>query len=170
MAEFATPLSGREVVHAVQRESAEIGSDAQVPAFQQEGGFEDESELMDEITKSGRILAYGFPSQSFELTLFAADDQGQRDIREAKRKREMLKVWEIETKENSDGEYNALFAWVLVETVGRTSAADGFVEFETTFQVFGEAVEDVLTELPPGIEEALYEFEKPGDTGTETTT
>lgn len=155
------PTSGIDLLYLVQRANDTNG--ALVPGLQTEGTHTDENELMDEQTKSGRVLAYGNDTESFEITLFAVrGDEGQKAIEDAKRNKEELKVWEVDTKKNTNESYDARFAYCLVESIEKENASDGFVEMSVTLQVRGTSQKGELTDLPAGaVEAAQYQFEQP---------
>ncbi|CDQ22570.1 phage major tail protein, TP901-1 family [Halobacillus karajensis] len=164
---MAQPTSGKDIIYLVQAINDVNG--ALVPGFQTEGTFSSENELMDEQTKQGRVLAYGNDSESFEITLYALrGDEGQTAIKDAKKNKEELKVWEADVVENSNTAYDARFAYCLIESYEESNASDGFVEMSVTLQVRGASQEGELTSLPAGaIDAAQYQFEQP-DTGTAT--
>lgn len=155
------PTSGKDIIYLVQ--AANDTNGAIVPGFQTEGTFSSENELMDEQTKQGRVLAYGNDSESFEITLYALrGDEGQKAIKDAKKNKEELKVWEADVKENTNTAYDARFAYCLVESLEESNASDGFVEMSVTLQVRGASQEGELTSLPTGaLDAAQYTFEEP---------
>lgn len=158
------PASGKDFLYLVQGISDTNG--AIVPAFQTEGEHSDENELMEAQTKQGRALAYGNDAESFELTLLMKrGDAGQNAIKNAKKNKEQLKVWEVDVVQNSNTAYDARFAYCLVESIGSPKGAEDFVEISVTLQVIGSSQEGELTTLPDGaVEAAQYQFEEP-DTG-----
>ncbi len=161
------PISGKNIVYLVQAINDTSG--AIVPGFQTEGTFSSENELMDEQTKQGRVLAYGNDTESFEITLYSEQgDEGQQAIKDAKRNKEELKVWEANVLKNDNESHDARFAYCLIESLEESNASDGFVEMSVTLQVRGQSQEGELTSLPSGaIEAAQYTFEEP-DSGTTT--
>lgn len=168
------PMRGKDLFYIVQDIDAVEGEDALLVAFQTEGTFSSENELMDEQTKFGRVLAYGNDSESFELTYYKKrGDEGQDVIADAKKNKKQLKVWEVDATENGDGNHDARFAYALVESLESSNASDGFVEMSTTLPIIGTSQEGEITALPQDTLDALkamqYEFEEPGDTGTTAT-
>jgi len=157
---------GKDTILLVQPVDATIGSDALVVAELTENSYSIENELIDEMTKSGRVLAYGQNSESFEMTAFGRKgDPGQMAILNAIKNKVELKVWEVDTIPNAEGTYDSVFAYCLVESVEKSSPGDNFVEVSATLQVRGNTVEGTLSSLPEGFEELLYDFEEPGETG-----
>jgi len=160
-------INGKDTILLVQPVNAPIGSDALVVANLTENSYSIENELIDEMTKMGRILAYGENSESFELTAYGKrGDQGQQAVLDAIKNKTELKVWEVDLQPNSTGGHDAVFAYCLVESVEKSNA-DTFQEVNATLQVRGQSVEGELTSLPAGIADATpYDFEEPGETGT----
>ncbi|WP_121640607.1 phage major tail protein, TP901-1 family [Virgibacillus sp. Bac330] len=165
--------SGKDTILLVQPEDATVGSDALVVAEQTEGTYSIENELVDEQSKMGRILAYGQNSESFELTCYGEkNDPGQMAVMQAIKKKKRLKVWEVDLIPNTEGAYDATFAYCLVESVEKASPGDNFIELSATLQVEGESAEGVLSELPEGATQKsnVTEFEQPGETGVKEPT
>lgn len=164
-------LNGKDTVLLVQPIDNTIGDPGLAIANLTENSYSIENELVDEQTKMGRILAYGQNSESFELTAYGEKrDQGQVAILNAIKQKKKLKVWEVDTNPNSDGTYDAVFAYCFVESVEKSNPNDSFQEVTATLQVEGQSVEGTITELPAAlIEESPYPFETPGETGQPVT-
>lgn len=165
------PINGKDIIYLVQAIDATIGSDALVPGFQTEGTWGREKELVDEQTKSGRVVAPGGKSESFELTLYAADgDAGQLAIEEAYDNDQDIKVWRTNLQLNANGKHDARFAVAVIESLEMSEPTDGFVEMSVTLQVQGASQKGELAPLPADlIDAAQYAFETPGQTGTPVT-
>lgn len=130
-----------------------------------ENSYSIENDLIDEQTKMGRILAYGQNSESFELTAYGErGDAGQEAVLNAIKNKEEIKVWEVDTVANGTGNYDAVFAYCLVESAEKSNPNDSFQEITATLQVRGESQEGELTSLPAGLTTSPYPFEEP-DTG-----
>ncbi|WGT40146.1 phage major tail protein, TP901-1 family [Lysinibacillus sp. 1 U-2021] len=157
--------NGKDTVLMVQLATAALGSDGYLLGNLTENSHSKESELVDEQTKFGRILAYGQRSESFEATMFGdKNDPGQQAILDAIDNEVQLKVWEVDLTLNANGKHDAVFAYTLVESVEKSSPGDGFQELSTTLQVIGKSQKGELEPLPPEvIEFARYGFEEPGE-------
>lgn len=157
--------NGKDTVLLVQLADAALGSDGFLIGNLTENSYSLESELVDEQTKFGRILAYGQSSESFEITAYGdKNDPGQKAILDAIRNEKQLKVWEVDLKVNDDDTHDANFAYTLVESVEKSSPGDGFQELSATLQVIGESQQGKLPKLPQEvIEFATYGFETPGE-------
>lgn len=165
------PHLGSDIVYMVQLEDAPVGEAAKMLAEQTEGTYSIENELIDEQTKFGRRLGYGNNSESFEVTMYFDRSAGQNDILTAIKKKKRLKIWEVDLNKEESGEYPALFAYGLVESMEKGSETDSYVEYSGTIQVDGESAEGTLVEEDVQMpENATVAFETPGETGTETTT
>jgi TP901-1 family phage major tail protein len=127
-----------------------------------ENSYSIENELIDEVTKMGRILEYGENSESFELTAYGTkSDPGQMAVLDAIKQKKKLKVWEVDTVANDTGGYDAVFAICLVESAETSSPVEGFKEVSATLQVDGKSQEGELTTLPAAATEDPYDFEEP---------
>lgn len=159
--------NGKDTLLLVQPVDTTIGSGALVVAEQTESTYSIENELVDEQSKTGRILAYGQNSESLELTAYGVKgDPGQMAVLNAIEQKKKLKVWEVDIVPNDAGTYDARFAYCLVESAEQSNPGDTFVELSSTLQVEGQSVKGTLDELPDGITNAnSYEFEQPGETG-----
>ncbi|WP_446935925.1 phage major tail protein, TP901-1 family [Lysinibacillus fusiformis] len=157
--------NGKDTVLLVQLADAALGTDGFLIGNLTENSYSLESELVDEQTKFGRILAYGQSSESFEITAYGdKKDPGQIAIIEAIRKEKQLKVWEVDLTVNDDDTHDANFAYTLVESVEKSSPGDGFQELSATLQVIGKSQQGKLPKLPQEvIEFATYGFETPGE-------
>ncbi|MCS5500874.1 phage major tail protein, TP901-1 family [Lysinibacillus sp. A4] len=157
--------NGKDTVLLVQLADAALGSDGFLIGNLTENSYSLESELVDEQTKFGRILAYGQSSESFEISAYGdKKDPGQKAILDAIRNEKQLKVWEVDLKVNEDGTHDANFAYTLVESVEKSSPGDGFQEISATLQVIGKSQQGKLPKLPQEvIEFATYGFETPGE-------
>jgi TP901-1 family phage major tail protein len=161
---------GKDTILLVQPLSAEIGSEGLIVANLTENSYSIENEMIDEMTKMGRIIEYGENSESFEMTAYGKkDDAGQEAILDAIKNKVKLKVWEVDTVANAGGTYDATFAICVVESVEKSSPTDSFKEVTATLQVDGASVEGELTTLPAAVTDAPYAFEEPGETGQPVT-
>jgi TP901-1 family phage major tail protein len=162
------PINGKRIIYLVQAANAPVGADALLPAFQTEGTWAREQEMVDEQTKQGRVLAYGNKSENFELTLYAEQgDEGQKAIEWTYDNEEQLKVWRVELDLNTNNKHNARFGYTIIENIEMSEPTDGFVEVSVSLPVIGQTVAGELDPLPPElIEAATYDFESPGQTGT----
>ncbi|MBD1223293.1 phage major tail protein, TP901-1 family [Virgibacillus halodenitrificans] len=165
------PRSGKKSLLLIQREDAVIGTDAFVLGQLTEHTHAKENELMDEQSKFGRILAYGNTSESFDITAWVEkDDPGQSEIGSALDDEVRIKLWEVDTELNANGQHDAIFAYCLVETTEKSSPGE-LEEFSSTLQVEGKSQKGELPQLPPEVLDfAQYGFETPGETGTEAPT
>lgn len=158
--------SGKNTILLVQPIDNTIGDPGFLVANLTENSYSIENELIDEMTKMGRILAYGENSESFELTAYGKKkDPGQMAIMNAIKKKKKLKVWEIDLEKNENDAYDATFAICLVESAETSSPTDGFKELSSTLQVEGSSVDGELPTIPAAATEAPYDFETPGETG-----
>ncbi|MEN2765835.1 phage major tail protein, TP901-1 family [Ornithinibacillus xuwenensis] len=159
-------INGKDTVLLVQPIDNTIGDPGLVVANLTENSYSIENELIDEMTKMGRILAYGQNSESFELTAYGEKgDPGQEAILNAIKNKTELKVWEVDTLANGTGTYDAVFAYCLVESVEKSNPNDSFQEVTATLQVRGESQEGTITTLPTALTDAPYPFESPGESG-----
>jgi TP901-1 family phage major tail protein len=168
---MANPIHGKKIIYLVQAVNATIGSDALVPGFQTEGSWAREKELIDEQTKSGRVVAPGGKSENIELTLYAADgDAGQQAIDEAYDTDQDIKVWRVNLNLNANGKHDARFGLAVIENLDMSEPTDGFVEMSTTLQIQNSSQKGEIEPLPASVlEAAQYAFETPGQTGTPVT-
>lgn len=157
--------SGKNTILLVQPIDNTIGDEGLLVAELTENSYSIENEIIDEMTKMGRIVEYGENSESFELTAYASKgDPGQQAILNAIKQKKKLKVWEVDKVENGTGAYDARFAICIVESV-EVDHGDSFSELSATLQVYGSSVEGELVTLPTAATEAPYDFETPGETG-----
>jgi TP901-1 family phage major tail protein len=157
---------GRDTILLVQPIDATIGSEGLVVANLTENSYSIENDMIDEMTKMGRIVEYGENSESFEMTAYGKKgDAGQDAVLNAIKQKKKLKVWEVDLVPNGTGAYDATFAICVVESVEKDSPVDGFREVSATLQVDGQSVEGELVSLPTAVTDAPYEFETPGETG-----
>lgn len=165
------PVSGKRVIYLVQAANATIGASALLPAFQTEGNWTQEQEMIDEQTKDGRVVDYGSKSENFELTLYAKQgDEGQEAIQWTYDNEEQLKVWRVELDFNASGKHNARFGYTIIESIESSEPQDGYVEISVSLPVIGKTVPGELDPLPAElIEAATYDFETPGETGVAVT-
>lgn len=161
------PTQGKRIIYLVQAINAAIGSEALLPGFQTEGTHSREKELLDEQTKSGRVVGVANNSENFELTMYAeAGDVGQEAIEESYDNDQDIKVWRVNLDLNANGKHDARFAYATIENLETSEPTDGFVEMSTTLQVQNKSVKGELDPLPASlIEAATYDFETPGETG-----
>lgn len=158
---------GKNTILLVQPIDVAVGSEALVPAYLTENSYSIENDMLDEMTKMGRIIEYGENSESFEMTCYGKKgDEGQQAILDAIKQKKKLKVWEVNLVANETGGYDAVFAICVVESVEADSPTDGFREISATLQVEGQSVEGALTTLPAMATQTPYPFEQPGGTGT----
>lgn len=152
--------SGKNTILLVQPEGATDGG--LLVANLTENSYSIENELIDEMTKMGRIVEYGENSESFELTAYGKkDDAGQTAILDAIKQKKKLKVWEVDLVPNGTAKYDATFAICVVESAEKSAPTDGFLEVTATLQVTGSSVEGELTTLPTGVTQTPYAFEVP---------
>lgn len=165
------PISGKKILYLVQAVDAVIGSDALLPGFQTEGAWARENEIVDEQTKTGRIVDYGADSENFELTLYAEEgDAGQQAIEDAYDNKQKIKVWRVNIDLNTNQKHDARFGFAIIENLEFSEPTDGFVEISTTLPVIGRTQKGELEPLPAElIEAAQYQFETPGETGEPAT-
>lgn len=164
-------LRGKDRILMFQSVDAVLGSDAVVFGNSTEHTWNTENELIDEVTKSGRVLGYGDNSESTDCSAYVdTKDPGQNVIGNAIRDKKEVKVWEVDIPLNENGKHNARFAYALVESVEESASADGFVELSGTLQVMGQSQRGELDPLPAAvINFAQYGFETPGETTGEFT-
>lgn len=152
--------SGKNTILLVQAEGATDGG--LLVANLTENSYSIENEIIDEMTKMGRIVEYGENSESFELTAYGKkDDPGQLAILNAIKNKTKLKVWEVDLEQNGSGKYDATFAICIVESAEKSAPTDGFLEVTATLQVTGSTVEGELDAVPAGATEVPYDFEAP---------
>ncbi|MFJ8262719.1 phage major tail protein, TP901-1 family [Rummeliibacillus sp. NPDC094406] len=160
-----TLKNGKDTILLIQKATAALGESAFVIAQQTDLSHSIESEMSDEKTKFGRIVAPGTVSESFELTAYGdSDDKGQELIMEALKNGEQIKAWKVDLVLNSKGKHNATFAYGYFESADEKSGTEGFVEISGTIQVLGQSQKGELDPLPiEVIEFGKYGFEKPGE-------
>ncbi|MBP1080805.1 phage major tail protein, TP901-1 family [Bacillus capparidis] len=165
------PQRGKDIIYLVQPINATVGSDALLPAFQTEGTWNREKELIDEQTKSGRAVAPGSKSENIDLTLFFENgDAGQNAIDDSYDNDQDIKVWRVNTKLNANGKHEARFSYAVIESIEMSEPTDGFVEMSTTLQIQNVSQKGEIDPLPSEVlEMAQYDFETPGETGKPTT-
>lgn len=162
--------SGKNTILLVQPIDNTIGDAGLLVANLTENSYSIENEIIDEMTKMGRIVEYGENSESFELTAYGKkSDPGQLAILNAIKQKKKLKVWEVDLEKNDANAYDATFAICIVESAETSSPTDGFKEVSATLQVTGSSVEGELLTLPTAATEAPYAFETPGQTGEPVT-
>lgn len=156
---------GKNTILLVQPVDATIGDEGLLVAELTENSYSIENDIIDEMTKMGRIVEYGENSESFELTAYAKKgDPGQQAILEAIKQKKKLKVWEVDRVANGTGAYDARFAYCIVESV-EVDNGDSFSEVSATLQVDGATVDGELVSLPAAVTDTPYAFETPGETG-----
>jgi TP901-1 family phage major tail protein len=155
---------GKDTILLVQATDAALAATGTVIGHLTENSYSIENDILDESTKFGRIVGYGQNSESFEFSAFGdTKDAGQKATLDAIKNKKQLKVWEVDLNLNDTGKHDAVFAYVIVESVEKSAAQDGFVEFSSTVQVIGETQEGEIDALPAEvIEFAKYGFEAPG--------
>jgi TP901-1 family phage major tail protein len=145
------PITGKRVIYLVQAE----GATSLLPAYQTEGTWTQEQEMVDEQTKSGRVVGYGSKSENFELTLYAEQgDEGQKAIQDAYDNEQELKVWRVELDANESGNHPARYGQTIIENIETSEPTDGFVEISVSLPVIGRTVAGELDPLPPALIEA----------------
>ncbi|MDA1478361.1 phage major tail protein, TP901-1 family [Bacillus changyiensis] len=161
------PNTGKKIVYLVQASSAPVGSKGLLVAHQTEGTWTREQEMVDEQTKTGRIVGYGSKSETFELTFYEEDgDDGQKALEWTYDNESELKVWRVNlNQKNANGKYNARFGYTIIENLESSEPADGFVEINTSLPVLVRTVPGEL-ELPDNFVETALNilWENPGDT------
>lgn len=153
------PITGKSIIYLLQIP----GQETLLPAYQTEGSWNREKELIDEQTKSGRVVGTGSNSETIELTFYAGEgDEGQDAIEEAYDDDLEIKIWRVETKVNGTGKHNARFAMAIIESLEISDPTEGFVEGSVSFPVLGKSVKGELNPLPAGLIEAAsaYAFEQ----------
>jgi len=154
---------GKNTILLVQAANATDGG--LVVANLTENSYSIENEIIDEMTKMGRIVAYGQNSESFELTAYGEKgDPGQKAVLDAIKNKTEIKVWEVDTIPNATDAYDATFAYCVVESVERSNPTDSFQEVTATLQVRGDSQEGELTTLPTALTDPAYPFEEPATT------
>ncbi|PNP88212.1 phage major tail protein, TP901-1 family [Listeria newyorkensis] len=157
------PLEGQKVVYLVQSTSAALGASALLPGNQTEGSWSQEHDMIDEQTKSGRVVGYGPKSETFELSLYAEmGDPGQVALQDDYDNKRQVKVWRVVTEKNANNKYDARFGYTIIENL-EYSDGEGFVEISTTLPVIGITKPGTLDTLPAAVIDLLdYAFEQPG--------
>ncbi|WP_233448849.1 phage major tail protein, TP901-1 family [Paenilisteria weihenstephanensis] len=159
------PIEGKKIIYLVQPTSLAVGKPPLLPGNQTEGSWAQEHDMIDEVTKSGRVVGYGNKSENFELALYAeVGDPGQVALQDAYDNERQVKVWRVVTTPNAEGKFDARFGYTIIENL-EYSDGEGFVEISTTFPVIGKTKPGVLDSLPAEVIDLLdYSFEKPGQT------
>ena len=157
--------NGKDTILLIQSATAALGESAFVIAQQTDLSHSIETEMSDEKTKFGRVVAPGTTSESFELTAYGdSGDKGQELIFEAVQKGAQIKVWKVDLVLNKNGKHNATFAYGYFESADEKAGTEGFVEVSGTIQVLGQSQKGELDPLPiEVIEFGKYGFEKPGE-------
>ncbi|MGR6896997.1 phage major tail protein, TP901-1 family [Rummeliibacillus sp. BSL5] len=157
--------NGKDTILLIQSATAALGESAFVIAQQTDLSHSIETEMSDEKTKFGRVVAPGTTSESFELTAYGdSGDKGQELIFEAIQKGAQIKVWKVDLVLNENGKHNATFAYGYFESADEKAGTEGFVEVSGTIQVLGQSQKGELDPLPiEVIEFGKYGFEKPGE-------
>lgn len=157
--------NGKDTILLIQKATAALGESAFVIAQQTDLTHSIETEMSDEKTKFGRVVAPGTTSESFEVTAYGdSDDDGQDLIIEAIKNGEQIKVWKVDLPHNANGKHNATFAYGYFESAEEKAGTEGFVELSGTIQVLGQSQKGELDPLPiEVIEFGKYGFEKPGE-------
>jgi TP901-1 family phage major tail protein len=157
---------GKDTIIMVQATDAALASSGMVIGHLTENSYSIESDILDESTKFGRIVGYGQNSESFEFSAFGdTKDAGQKATLDAIKNKKQLKLWEVDLNLNDLGKHDTVFAYVIVESVEKSAAQDGFVEYSATVQVIGSTQDGEIPALPAEvIDFATYGFEAPGAT------
>ncbi|TLQ06064.1 phage major tail protein, TP901-1 family [Marinilactibacillus psychrotolerans] len=168
----AAPVKGFRVWYFIQAVTAELGSDAILPAFQTEGGTTLGGDNIDEQTKQGRIIQKSTDEQSVDLTqYFVPSDPASQVIEQAKVQGLSVKVWRVVIDENSaEGEeeektYPAKFGYGLPEEIEYSDGED-LVEISYTLQIVGRLQDGrfPLTDEDVAVIENMYDYQNPGET------
>lgn len=168
----ASALTGKKVLYFIQSIHEPIGSPALLPAWQTEGTTTYGGDMVDEQTKSGRILAKGTDEHSIELTQYYAPlDPSIKIIKDSKKKGESVKVWRVEVdktlavEEEEYKVYPAEFGFGLVDELELSDGED-FVEASYTLNIVGTLKEGTfpLTDEDLAMLESVYKFQRPGET------
>lgn len=159
-----TLKNGKDTILLIQKATAALGTDALVIAQQTDLTHSIETEMSDEKTKFGRVVAPGTVSESFELTAYGdTNDEGQKLIIDALKKGEQIKVWKVNLIKNANDKHDAVFAYGYFESAEEKAGVEGFVEVSGTIQVLGQSQDGELPPLPiEVIEFGKYGFETPG--------
>lgn len=158
------PISGKSIIYLIQVPGAET----LLPAFQTEGSWNRENEIIEEKTKSGPVKGYGDKTEEIELSFYAGrGDAGQAAIEEAYDDEEEIKIWRVDTELNATSKHDARFAMAIISNLEMSDPTEGFVEGSVTFPVIGKSVKGELDPLPAGLIEAAtaYAFEQAFPTG-----
>jgi TP901-1 family phage major tail protein len=153
------PISGKSIIYLLQIP----GEETLLPAYQTEGSWNREKELIDEQTKSGRVVGAGANSETIELTFYAGQgDEGQEAIERAYDEDLEVKIWRVDTNLNATNKHDARFAMAIIESLEMSDPTEGFVEGSVSFPVLGKSVKGELNPLPEGLIEAAsaYAFEQ----------
>ncbi|PAF13703.1 phage major tail protein, TP901-1 family [Shouchella clausii] len=157
--------SGSDSFLLFQSTSAAIGDPGAVLGFETEMTWGFENEILDEMSKEGRVVGYGDTSESVEFTAYHdTQDPAQNAVMSALENKEQVKVWKVDKQKNANGKHSARFAYAIVESMEMTAASDGFQEYTGSLQVLGNSKKGELDKIPEKILSGLnYSFEEPGE-------
>lgn len=156
---------GKNILHMVQLANAPLGAQGRTLANETDSSHSISNGIVDEMTKTGRVVAYGNNSETIELSMYALrGDKGQNDVLNAIRKKIQLKIWKIDTVPDENGHYDVDFGYGIVESYEEAAGSEGFREVSTTVQIIGEMQSDKFESIPQEmIDYAAYGFELPGE-------
>ncbi|MBC2163418.1 phage major tail protein, TP901-1 family [Listeria booriae] len=166
------PLLARKVWYFIQDVNEPVGSPAILPAWQTDGTTTYGGSMVDEQTKQGRLVAKSTDEHSVELSqYYAPKDTSINVIKNSKANGDYVKVWRVEVDESLAEEeldhsvYPAEFGYGLVDEL-ELSDGDDFVEASYTLNIAGtlKSGKFPLTDDDIAQLEAIYEYERPGET------
>ena len=166
---------GKNILHLVQLATTALGEAGLTVANETDSSHSISNSIVDETTKTGRIVGYGNNSETIDLTMYALrGDKGQEATLDAIRNKVQLKIWKVDTVPGTDTKYDADFGYGVVESYEESAGAEGFREISVTVQIIGEMKKGKLDDIPQALKDfAAYGFEKPGqksgEYGTEQT-
>lgn len=143
-----------------------LGAEGLVPGFQTEHSHSYERDNSTESTKFGAISAIGALTETMSMSMYGKrGDAGQKAIKDAIKKGQEIKVWEVDTEKNAEGKYDANFAFAVVDSFEVSSPVEGLEELSAEVTVQIESVDGEFMKLPEGlINFAKYGFQLPGET------
>lgn len=167
------PIDGKQIFYFTQSVLAPLGSPALMPAHQTGGSMTLGGEMLDEQTKTGRILKKTSNEHNIELTqYFAPTDQSVQDTEEAQAEGRSQKIWRViideSVAETGEGEAKLYPAKFGYGKVGEISIEDGDELVEVTYEFnIVDSLKDgkfPLTDEDIAVINSLYEYQNPGDT------
>lgn len=156
---------GKSILHLVQLATDPLGTAGLTIANETESSHSISNSIVDEMTKTGRVVAYGNNSETVELTMYGArGDAGQEATLNAIRKKVQLKIWKVNTEANENDKYDTDFGYGIVESYEESAGSEGFREISVTVQIIDEMKQGELDSLPQEmLDFARYGFEAPGE-------